>query len=141
VVIAAAARWLGTPYAWGGGDLTGPTRGIAHGAGTVGFDCSGLTRYAYAQVGIALPRASAAQYDAPGRRILTMAQLQPGDLVFFARSPLNPATIHHVAIWLGHDAMLEAPQTGDVVSVSTQVSQNNYRVQEFIGGLRPAEPT
>lgn len=106
--ITAAAKWLGTPYAWGGGDLNGPTRGIAQGAGTIGFDCSGLTHYAFAQAGILLPRTADQQWFAPGLRIATFAALQPGDLVFFATNPANPATIHHVAIALGHDSMIEA---------------------------------
>ncbi|TDD08487.1 peptidoglycan endopeptidase [Nonomuraea diastatica] len=51
--LAAAARWLGTPYSWGGGGLDGPSRGIDQGANTVGFDCSALTRYAWHQAGVA----------------------------------------------------------------------------------------
>ncbi len=134
--IAAAAKWLGTPYAWGGGDLNGPTRGIAQGAGTVGFDCSGLTRYAFAQAGIPLPRTAEQQWSAPGLRIATFAALQPGDLLFFATNPANPATIHHVAIALGHDSMIEAPRTGDVVRITQGISTNPYWAPEFAGALR-----
>lgn len=140
--ITAAAKWLGTPYAWGGGDLNGPTRGIAQGAGTVGFDCSGLTRYAYAQAGILLPRTADQQWSAPGLRIATFATLQPGDLIFFATNPANPATIHHVAIALGHDSMIEAPRTGDVVRITQGISTNSYWAPQFTGGLRiAAAPT
>jgi cell wall-associated NlpC family hydrolase len=89
----------------------GPTRGIAQGAGIVGFDCSGLTRYAFAHAGIPLPRTAEQQWSAPGLRIATFAALQPGDLVFFATNPASRATIHHVAIALGHDSMIEAPRT------------------------------
>jgi hypothetical protein len=138
VALAAARRWLGTPYAWGGGSLRGPTRGIGHGAGTVGFDCSGLTRYAWAQAGVVLPRSSRAQWNAPGQRIHSFAQLRPGDLVFFAWNPANPATIHHVALWAGHDAMLEAPRTGDVVKVTSDVAGDSYWSRQFVGGLRVA---
>lgn len=66
-VIRRAGTQIGVPYSWGGGSLTGPSRGIDSGAGTVGFDCSGLTRYAFAGVGVQLPRFSGAQYDA-GRK-------------------------------------------------------------------------
>jgi cell wall-associated NlpC family hydrolase len=138
IAIAAAAQWLGTPYAWGGGDLDGPTRGIDHGAGTVGFDCSGLTRYAWAKAGVALPRTSRQQWHAPGTRIHHFAHLQPGDLVFFASNVQDPATIHHVALWVGDGAMLEAPRTGDVVKISRDVTGNGYWAPQFIGGLRPA---
>ncbi|MGZ4541088.1 MAG: NlpC/P60 family protein, partial [Blastococcus sp.] len=62
--IRAAERWIGTRYAWGGGSLTGPSEGWGIDAGVVGFDCSGLTRYAYAQAGIYIPRNSTAQYRA-----------------------------------------------------------------------------
>jgi len=138
VAIAAATRWLGTPYAWGGGDLNGPTLGRESGAGTVGFDCSGLTRYAWAQAGVLLPRTSRDQWNAPGARVTTMAQLQPGDLVFFASDVSDPSTIFHVALSLGGDAMIEAPQTGDVVKIENGVSQNSYWAPKFIGGLRLA---
>jgi len=138
VAIAAAERWLGTPYAWGGGDLNGPSLGFGSGAGTVGFDCSGLTRYAWAQAGITLPRTSRDQWNAPGVRVATMAQLQPGDLVFFASDRGDPSTVFHVALSLGGDAMIEAPQTGDVVKIEDGVSQNSYWAPRFIGGLRLA---
>jgi cell wall-associated NlpC family hydrolase len=136
VVVASAARWLGTPYAWGGGDAYGPTEGFAQGSGTVGFDCSGLTLYAYAQVGITLPRTSGEQWSVPGVRVNFLAELQPGDLVFFATDTSDPATIHHVAISLGGDAMLEAPHTGDVVRITSRISENAYWAPQFIGGLR-----
>jgi hypothetical protein len=53
-VIRRAGSQIGVPYSWGGGSLTGPSRGIDSGANTVGFDCSGLTRYAFAGVGVQL---------------------------------------------------------------------------------------
>ncbi len=135
-VTATAARWLGTPYAWGGGDVSGPTQGFGPGAGTVGFDCSGLTVHAFASVGVNLPRTSREQWSFPGERIETMAELRPGDLMFFAEDRADPATIHHVAISVGGDAMLEAPRTGEVVRLSEGVSQNAYWAPRFIGGVR-----
>jgi len=63
-VIRRAGTQIGVPYSWGGGSLNGPSRGVDQGAGTVGFDCSGLTRFAFAGVGVLLPRYSGDQYDA-----------------------------------------------------------------------------
>ena len=44
--------------------------------------------------------------------------LKPGDLVFWAQDPGDPATIHHVAIWLGAGRVLQAPESGDVVEIA-----------------------
>lgn len=119
--IAAALAWLGTPYAWGGGDENGPTQGVrdngvadAHGDYLkVGFDCSGLTLYAYAQAGVRLTRPSDAQLTrAP--LVVPFSEARPGDLLFWGT--------HHVALYLGvlegRHLMVEAPASGDVVKVS-----------------------
>ncbi|MFI0484365.1 C40 family peptidase [Actinomadura sp. 9N215] len=136
--VRAALRWLGTPYSWGGGGPSGPTYGIAHGAGTKGFDCSGLTQYAWARAGVRLPRVAVAQYNT-GTHI-PRAQLQPGDLLFFATNPANPATIHHVGIYHGRGRMIHAPHTGDVVRIS-QFTNNPYRERQYVGATRPTPPT
>ncbi|WP_369131906.1 C40 family peptidase [Modestobacter sp. I12A-02662] len=128
--IASARRWLGTTYAWGGGSLSGPSMGFGVDAGIVGFDCSGLTRYAYAQAGISLPRNSSAQYGA--LPTVPRADLQRGDLVFWATDTGSPSTIHHVALYLGDGQVLEAPQSGSAVRVSSM------RWSGFIGGARPS---
>lgn len=112
--IEAAKRWLGTPYAWGGGGIDGPSPGQG---GVVGFDCSSLMLYAYHQAGITLPRVSWQQYTA-GKHA-PLEQAQPGDLVFWADASGNPAAIHHVALYLGNNQVIHAPDTGDVVKIST----------------------
>ena len=137
VAVAAAAHWLGTPYSWGGGNLDGPTRGIAQGAHTVGFDCSSLVQYAWHKAGVQLPRTARPQYWAAGIRIRRMADLRPGDLIFFANDTSNWNSIHHVAMSLGGDAMIHAPHTGDVVKIERHVSESSYWRPQFIGGLRP----
>jgi cell wall-associated NlpC family hydrolase len=128
--IAAAREHLGTSYAWGGGSLNGPSEGWGIDAGVVGFDCSGLTRYAYAQAGISIPRNSSAQY----RALPTVSRhdLQRGDLVFWATNTSNPSTIHHVAIYLGNGQILEAPESGSEIRVTSM------RWSGFIGGARPS---
>ena len=143
IAIDAAMQYLGTPYAWGGGTAAGPSRGIrdggvadAHGDyRKVGFDCSGLTLYAYAQAGITLPRKSTLQYNAGAH--IPVDQAQPGDLVFWAPSG-NPAAIHHVAIYLGDGKILEAPQSGDVVKISDMSSRGSGLVAN---ATRPGVPT
>ena len=110
-VIRRAGTQIGVPYSWGGGSLDGPSRGIDSGAGTVGFDCSGLTRYAFAGVGVLLPRYSGDQYDA-GRKV-PPSQAKRGDLLFW-----GPGGSQHEAIYLGGGQMLEAQQTGVPIKVS-----------------------
>ncbi|ORW50712.1 peptidase C40 [Mycolicibacterium peregrinum] len=110
-VIGRAGTQLGVPYSWGGGSLTGPSRGVDSGAGTVGFDCSGLTRYAFAGVGVLLPRYSGDQYTA-GRH-LPPSQAKRGDLLFW-----GPGGGQHEALYLGGGQMLEAQQTGVPIKIS-----------------------
>ena len=117
--VAAALRWLGTPYSWGGGGPQGPTRGVAQGASTVGFDCSSLTQYAYAQTGVSIPRTSQEQFRA-GATVAPEALL-PGDLVFFDGVPPG-----HVGMYIGHGEFIHAPHTGDVVKISSMTS-GHYR--------------
>ncbi|WP_233526410.1 C40 family peptidase [Actinomadura spongiicola] len=129
VAVRAALKWLGTPYAWGGGTVAGPSHGVAQGAGTVGFDCSGLVMYAWHQAGVRLDHWTGTQW-ASGPHIPIDA-LRRGDLVFFAKDTSDPATIHHVGIYLGKGRMVEAPFTGGRVRVSSI-----YRA-DLIGATRP----
>jgi cell wall-associated NlpC family hydrolase len=99
------------PYSWGGGNATGKSRGIDSGAGTVGFDCSGLVLYAFAGVGIKLPHYSGSQYNM-GRKI-PASQRRRGDVAFW-----GPNGSQHVALLLSKDEMVEAPYTGSVVKIS-----------------------
>jgi cell wall-associated NlpC family hydrolase len=115
-VVAAAQRWIGTPYVWGGGDADGPTGG--------GFDCSGLTLYAIYQVSggrIRLPHYTQAQQDSPAGQIVAFDQRQPGDLIFFTTP--GESDSHHVAVYAGRDAdgtdlVIHAPQTGQTVTTA-----------------------
>jgi cell wall-associated NlpC family hydrolase len=136
-VVQAALAWLGTPYAWGGGTPSGPSRGIRD-YGTadyygdynkIGFDCSGLALYAWAQVGVYLPHYSAYQYFS-GQHVST-SNLQPGDLVFYAYNTSDPSTIHHVAIYMGNNQIVQAPQSGSYVMISPM------RWSGYIGATRP----
>ncbi len=102
-VVAAAMTQLGVPYEWGG-----TTPGV-------GFDCSGLVQWAFAQVGITLPRTTGEQV-AVGIEV-SVGDLRPGDLVF-SRSIRRGGEIverGHVAIYAGAGQVVVAPRTGDVI--------------------------
>lgn len=118
-VIARALSKLGMPYAWGGGNASGATRGIRDGGvadrygdyNKIGFDCSGLMIYAFAGVR-SLPHYSGYQYTA-GRRV-PLSQMRRGDMLFYG----GAGGIHHVALYLGGGQMVEAPQSGLRVRVA-----------------------
>ncbi len=119
-VIARALSQQGVPYAWGGGNASGPTRGIRDGGvadafgdyDKIGFDCSGLMIYAFAGVGIRLPHYSGYQATA-GRRV-PLSQMRAGDLLFWA----TDGRIHHVALYIGDGMMVEAPYSGSRVRIT-----------------------
>ena len=118
-VISRAESQIGVPYAWGGGDANGPTKGIRDGGvadsygdyNKVGFDCSGLVLYAFAGVGISLPHYTGYQYQ-KGTKV-SPSEMERGDLIFY-----GPSGNTHVAIYLGDGQMIEAPQSGQTVSIS-----------------------
>lgn len=107
-VLQAAASQNGMPYSWGGGNAKGPTEGGANTrstrGGPVGFDCSGLVLYAFAQIGIKMPHYNQSQL-AMGVK-MPINKLSPGDLV---------GTAGHVAIYAGNGMMWEAPTFGKQV--------------------------
>ena len=96
-VVGIAQRYLGVPYVYGG-------------ASPSGFDCSGLTMYCYAQIGIGLSHGATDQQHASTP--VPLSALQPGDLVFFG----NASYSYHVGIYVGGGSMIHAPHTGAVVS-------------------------
>jgi peptidoglycan DL-endopeptidase CwlO len=96
--VSAATGQLGVPYRY-----AASIPGVA-------FDCSGLTKYAWAQAGVYLPHQSRQQFASSPR--VPKEQAQPGDLIFYY-SPIS-----HVAIYLGGGRLVHAPATGDVVKIS-----------------------
>lgn len=115
-----AQEQLGTPYLWGGD-------GTAEDGGR--FDCSGLTRAAYEEVDIALPRVANDQWHSgphPGRD-----ELMPGDLVFFATDLTDSRSIYHVGIYAGGGYMIDAPYTGAVIRFDP------IDTADYFGATRP----
>ena len=110
-VIRRGGSQMGVPYSWGGGKPTGPTTGVDSGANTVGFDCSGLTQFSFAGVGVLIPKYSGDQYDT-GRKV-PVSQAKRGDLLFW-----GPGGSQHVAMYLGGGQMLEASGSAGKVTVS-----------------------
>jgi cell wall-associated NlpC family hydrolase len=119
VALRAALAEIGLPYVWGG---DGPTHGDA------GFDCSGLTQFAYAAAGITLPRTAHTQFYA-GPHVPTGAPLQPGDLVFYG----TPSRVHHVGLYVGGGRMVNAPTFGEPV----QVAYYRWLGDDYVGATRP----
>lgn len=105
-VVQTSFQYLGVPYVWGGESPSG-------------FDCSGLTKYVYAQHGVRLPHNAAMQFNlgVPVPR----EQLQPGDLIFW-----GPGAPHHVAMYIGQGKYIEAPNFGEVVKISTLSFDGDY---------------
>jgi cell wall-associated NlpC family hydrolase len=114
--VAFARSQLGKPYVWG---ASGPSA----------YDCSGLMMAAYRGAGVWLPRVSRAQFHAGPR--VGLGSLAPGDLVFFAYNTGDPGSIHHVGIYIGGGAMVEAPYSGARVRIAS-IGRRDY-----IGAVRP----
>lgn len=145
VVVNAALAQVGVPYAWGGGDAHGPTRGISDGGGAadragdrnkVGFDCSGLALFAYAQIGVAVPHQTQAIWAAFQPAVTDLAAVRPGDLILLSDNG-RASGVHHVAIYLGDGRVVEAPQSGEVVKVTMGIWQSPYWSRQFMGAVRP----
>jgi cell wall-associated NlpC family hydrolase len=132
-VIARALSQRGVPFSFGGGNAAGPTRGsgpaenavgldpqghvvgLDPAASVVGFDASGLMVYAFAGVGLKLPRSSGEQYRA-SQKVLP-SQALPGDMIFY-----GPDGGQSVAMFIGNGQMVEA--TDPVVKVSPVRTSN-----------------
>jgi len=115
-VVAAAEKYLGTPYSWGGGNDLGPTRGSAQGAGIVGFDCSGLVLYAiYQASGGALTLPHSSEIQATMGTAVSVSAMQPGDVIAFDLN--NNGDFDHIAIYVGDNQVIDAPYTGAVVRI------------------------
>ena len=115
--ITAGLSWIGTPYSWGGGSPAGPTLGICGPDGAqndchiVGFDCSGLMQYMWAQVGVTVDHFSQDIWGA-GQQV-AWEQKQPGDMIGYSGH-----IAMYIGTWNGTDYMLEAPESGEMLRIS-----------------------
>lgn len=100
-----ARQQIGTPYRYGGSTPSS------------GFDCSGLTSWAWKQAGVTtMPRTSRDQYAWSQK--ITRAELQPGDLVFYSSGGPG-GTVSHVALYSGDGKIIHAPSSGKTVTETT----------------------
>ena len=120
-VAAYARKFKGYRYVYG---AAGPSR----------FDCSGLTMYVYKQFGVSLPHSASSQWlNGTGTRVYKMANLQPGDLIFFNNPRYNRGkACSHVGLYLGDGMMIHASssKTGVIISSIYSGSYPKY----FVGG-------
>jgi cell wall-associated NlpC family hydrolase len=118
IAVSWALSQLGKPYQWGG-------------AGPGSYDCSGLAMDAWASAGIQLAHWTGYQWKSGPR--VPLNALRAGDLVFYATDTADPATIHHVGIYIGGGMMVDAPYTGANVRVDSI-----HQYSGLIGAIRPA---
>jgi len=114
VALTVASKLLGTPYRYGGSDPRG-------------FDCSGLVQYSFRQAGVTLPRTSRDIFRSS--KLVSPAERQPGDLVFFAIS--SKEKVSHVGIYSGENRFIHSPSSGKGVSYASL--DNPYWRSKLIG--------
>ena len=112
MAVATAEAQLGKPYLWAG-------------AGPDSFDCSGLTMFAWAAAGVALPHNAAAQQEMLPAVPPDQAHLAPGDLLFY------DTPVDHVALYVGNGMMVEAAHSGVPVRLVAM------RTDNLVGAARP----
>jgi NlpC/P60 family len=101
-LVQTAVQVMGSPYAWGGTSANG-------------FDCSGLIQYAYARIGLTLPRRSVDQARAGELVPREIAQLQPGDILAFSTREGGPVT--HVGLYIGERRFIHSATRGVRISL------------------------
>jgi len=111
----AAMSQRGKMYVWGA-------------AGPNNYDCSGLTMWAYKQVGVSLPHSSRGQYGYG--KAVTDGQFMPGDLLFYGSSP---GSIHHVAMYVGDGQLVHASTSGTPVKTGAATSGGG---SDYLGARR-----
>ncbi|MCL2781959.1 MAG: NlpC/P60 family protein [Actinomycetia bacterium] len=130
-----AMQYLGWPYAFAGGTSRGPTYGVCvsgdawNDCHVYGFDCSGLTMYAW---GMPWAHYAATQYSQAGSYHPSTNQLLPGDLLYWSSNG-TVSGIHHTALYIGNGNVIQAPQSGSVIQITPLWSVDSG----FFGATRP----
>lgn len=96
-VVAAAKKYIGVPYVWGG---TNPA---------VGMDCSGFVQRVFKDLGVELPRVVSDQMQ-KGTPVASLAEAKPGDLLVSYGG-------EHISIYLGNGKAIDAPVPGQTIQV------------------------
>jgi cell wall-associated NlpC family hydrolase len=121
-IVASALTVMGTPYKWGGTD-------------SLGFDCSGLIRYAYGQHGVTLPRMAVDQARTGSEVGRAFDQLMPGDILTFADQPGGPVT--HVGLYIGEGQFIHSARGGVQISaLSASDSVGKWWFARWVGARR-----
>lgn len=115
-----ALKYQGMPYVFGGSSPA------------TSFDCSGLTQWCYAKVGLTIPRVAQDQYNA--MQHLSLSEAKPGDLIFFHSTYDAGAYVTHVGIYVGNNRMYHA---GDPIGYTNLT--DTYWQQHLIGAGRLAK--
>ncbi len=120
-IISYAKKFLGTPYVWGGTNLS---RGV---------DCSGFTYSVMRANGIYLNRTSREQiYN--GSRV-SKSNLQKGDLVFFDTSGSNNGAISHVGLYIGNGQFIHSA-SGKKSGVTISSLSESYYIRTYVSACR-----
>lgn len=120
-VVARARQLIGIPYRWGGTSEE------------TGFDCSGLLVYLFrTELGVTLPRTTGEMIQDDDSKHVSLAQLKPGDAVFFNRN--GSGNVSHVGLYIGNNQFIHAPSTGS--SIRMDSLENSYWQRSFTTARR-----
>ncbi len=114
-IVQHALSSIGAHYKWGG---QSPNEG---------FDCSGLVVYAHKKAKIFVPRMTSDQIK--NGRSIQLADIQPGDLVFF-KNPKKSRSLH-VGLYVGDGHFVHSPGKGRTVTIANLA--NPYFKSNYIG--------
>jgi cell wall-associated NlpC family hydrolase len=120
-VVSFAEQYIGTPYVWGGTNLSS------------GVDCSGFVYSVYKNFGITLNRSSSSM--ALQGTTVSKAGLVPGDLVFFDTDGYNDGSISHVGIYVGDGQYIHS-SSGKSYGVTISSLSDSYSISTYVTARR-----